>query len=116
MSFGFAVPWTGHLDRCLGICSVEIICFVMARESVPEELTATAMAFVNMLVMFSGLIVQPVVGWLLTWSHQHSIQHPQSLIDYRVAFLFIPLGLLLVLMVAKKIPIHGAQDNNIEYE
>lgn len=83
--------------------SVEILCFALARDNVPYRLTATAMGVVNMIIMFGGVIFQPLVGWILEKSWQgHMAQGVQvyTISDYRHALIIIPIAMLIAAMVA----------------
>jgi len=42
-----------------------VICFALARENNPSHTAGGAVAFVNMGVMMSGALLQPLVGWIL---------------------------------------------------
>jgi len=67
----------------------------------------TVISFTNMIVMGIGLVMQPLVGWLLekSWSGEicDGIPH-YSLEEYRLALLSIPAGLLLSLLLVLLIP------------
>lgn len=80
-------------------CSVEIVVFVLARESCYSKLVGTVFAVVNMIVMIGGMIFQPLVGKLLDvfWDGQmvHAIRLYNQL-DYQLVLSFLPLSLVLV--------------------
>lgn len=73
----------------------------------PRTSHGTVISFINMIVMISGLIMQPLVGWFLekAWGGEicGSVPH-YSIEEYRFAFLSIPLGLLLSLALVLFIP------------
>jgi MFS family permease len=78
--------------------SVEILVFLLGKDVCEHHLSGTAFAMVNMVVMFGGVLFQPLVGKLLdlTWSGQmlngmrtYSVEH------YQIALSFLPLSLLL---------------------
>ena len=50
--------------------SAQIVCFALARENHPPQLSGTAIGFVNMMVTGAGALFQPLVGFLLdlAWS------------------------------------------------
>lgn len=52
------------------LCGGHVLCFVKAKENSPAELNGTTLGFINMVVMTSGLICQPLIGFLLDqkWS------------------------------------------------
>lgn len=81
--------------------SAEILVFVVARESVHHDLVATAIGFVNLLVMLGGMLIQPAVGRLLDWSWEGAVHdgvHVYSIAGYQHALLVVPV-LLLVAVV-----------------
>jgi sugar phosphate permease len=43
----------------------QILCFTCAKEHAAPEISATTVAFTNALVMFSGIIFQPLLGYIL---------------------------------------------------
>ena len=45
--------------------SAQIVCFALARENHPPQLSGTAIGFVNMMVTGAGALFQPLVGFLL---------------------------------------------------
>ncbi|MBP9752786.1 MAG: MFS transporter [Proteobacteria bacterium] len=47
------------------LCGGHVLCFVIAKENTPLELSGTTLGFLNMIVMTSGLIFQPLIGFLL---------------------------------------------------
>ncbi len=76
-------------------CSAQNICFALGRENAPAEMAGAAVAFINLVVMFGGLIFQPLVGKLLDvfWSgamldgvRLYSAQ------DFRLVMLVLPIG------------------------
>jgi MFS family permease len=85
---------------CYGLfSSCEILCFVMARENVKLKVAATAISFINFLVMFGGIILQPLVGRLLDWQWtQEWIQdniRVYSISHYQKALIIIPILMVL---------------------
>ena len=82
--------------------SAEVICFVLARDSLPRELTATAIGVLNAWVMLGGLIVLPLIGKSLDQHWTGSIKqgiHVYSVSGYTHAFLGVLCMLLLSAMV-----------------
>jgi MFS family permease len=54
------------LTAATGICSASfIICWSLARESVPVHLSGTVSGIVNMGIMLGATVLQPAVGWML---------------------------------------------------
>ncbi|CAO5681780.1 MAG: hypothetical protein HEEMFOPI_00611 [Holosporales bacterium] len=47
------------------LCGGHVLCFVLAKENTQAELSGTTLGFLNMIVMASGLIFQPLIGFLL---------------------------------------------------
>ena len=93
----------------LGLCySVQALVFAVGRELSPDEAAGTAIAMTNMLVMIGAIFVQPLVGHLLDWSHQHQqlIHHMDpalvtpgawelyTSLDYQLAMSILPIGIL----------------------
>lgn len=94
----------GFLLFLFGVfASVENLAFVIARERAGVQLTGTAVSFINLVVMLSGLIFQPMVGWILdlNWSglmaHGHRVY---TFADYRVALIAIPIAMLVAMLLA----------------
>ena len=48
----------------------QLMCFASAVEMVPVSSSGVVVGFTNMVVMLSGVIFQPFVGWLLDLSHR----------------------------------------------
>lgn len=83
--------------------SCEVLCFAVSSENNPKHLVATASAFTNSLVMFSGIIFQPLVGKILDifWSGQTlNSNRVYSVTDYQLALTILPLTLLLGFVLA----------------
>ena len=82
---------------------VEIIVFIMAKESSQAKLSSTVFATTNMIVTLGGVVFQPLVGWLLDVSHTDlSMEsgHGYSITDYQLAFSILPISLLLVVILS----------------
>ena len=78
--------------------SFEILCFAISSDNNPKHLIATASAFTNTLVMFGGLICQPLFGKILDlfWSGQMlNGDRVYSAINYQYALTILPLAFLL---------------------
>ncbi len=82
-----------------------IVSFAIVREITAPECRATAMSFTNMMSIALGSpLLQPLIGYFLNGSTHHhyasnSIQF--SAIDFKLAFLSLPLCLLLALLNLK---------------
>jgi MFS family permease len=84
---------------------VQVIVFAIACELSNRKLTATAVSLINMFVMFSGLIFQPLIGHLLD-SHWHGDisfdgQRIYTLVNYQFSLCVLPAAYLLVFVCAK---------------
>ena len=78
--------------------SVEILCFAISKESNHSDVTATAVAFTNLLVMIGGMIFQPLLGLLLDFFWSGQMQNGVRIYtaaDYQHVFLIIPVFMLL---------------------
>jgi len=83
--------------------SSEILVFVVARESVKLKVTATAVSFVNFVIMLGGMIFQPLIGWLLDWHWTGQSSHGvrvYSVLDFKLALLVIPVLMLMSALLA----------------
>lgn len=79
-------------------CGAHPLCFALGKENNPIQISGTAVAVTNMLIMLGGAIFQPVVGKLLDF-HATSLT-PDGLpiyasSDYTFALSVIPLGVAL---------------------
>ncbi len=87
-------------------CSAQIVVFALGRENSPADCGGSAVAIVNMLVMFSGMLLQPLVGCILDfiWSGEYQNNIPKySIGEYQTALSILPItliaGLFLVLVL-----------------
>lgn len=82
-----------------GVCfTAQLLCFSIVTDSTPIPINGTAMAFTNMIVMTSGIIGLPTVGWLLDWSSGTNGSlgmEAYSASDFQTAFTFIPICMIL---------------------
>ncbi len=86
--------WVFLLLCGIGIAAAgQILSFALVRDINPPNITATAIAFNNLAVVIGGLLLHPIIGYLLRWfsSHQHHDSLQYSANDYALAFVFIPL-------------------------
>jgi nitrate/nitrite transporter NarK len=68
---GLSTPALAALLVAIGVSGgVFVLTFVFAKESVPPRLAGTVSGIANMGVMFGGLVMQPLMGWMLDrhWS------------------------------------------------
>jgi len=80
-------------------CGAHPLCFALGKESNPIQISGTAVAVTNMLIMAGGAIFQPVVGKLLDF-HTNSALDVNgvplySSSDYTFALSIIPIGVAL---------------------
>jgi MFS family permease len=84
-------------------CGAHPLCFALGKENCPNEISGTAVAVTNTLIMLGGMIFQPMVGKLLD---NHAVNVvlqngvPQySTSDYTYALSVIPLGLCISILL-----------------
>lgn len=80
-------------------CGAHPLCFALGKESNPIQVSGTAVAVTNMLIMAGGAIFQPVVGKLLDL-HTSNTAGADGLItyssaDYTFALSVVPIGVAL---------------------
>jgi MFS family permease len=101
--FNLSFSWLAVLLFLFGIfSSVEIICFAVGRENNSKKVAGTAVSFINMLVMFGGMLFQPLVGKLLDLSQQSRLfhtTHGYTIADYQTALLVIPISIAVSLVL-----------------
>lgn len=105
ISFGFALYFHMHgatLILCLffsgAACSGQALSFRLVKENNPQQIRGVAIAFNNMAVVISGVIFQPLIGWLLRTTDINGLVNIQFslsviLIAYAASF-FIALFLI----------------------
>ena len=83
----------------LGLCcGPHPLCFSLSKENCPHEISGTAVAFANFVIMSGGMILQPFVGDLLAHLHGPSVQGIPTVYsnwDFSIALSIIPIGLLI---------------------
>lgn len=87
--------------------SVETLVFAIGREISPHDVSGTAIAFTNMLVMVGGVIFQPLIGVLLDskWDGTKIHNAPvYSLANYHYALFAIPAGFILAIVLMYFMP------------
>jgi MFS family permease len=85
-------------------CGAHPLCFALGKENNPIQISGTAVAATNMLIMLGGLIFQPVVGVLLDL-HAAGATGADGLplyssIDYTFALSVIPIGVALGILLS----------------
>jgi len=86
-------------------CSAENICFAVGRDYVDAKMAATAAGVINMLVMVSGMILQPIMSRMLDWAWGGQMSHGlrvYSVDDYRLAMLILPVAMFTAAILAYK--------------
>jgi MFS family permease len=84
----------------IGIAAAgQILTFALVRDINPPAISSTAIAFNNFAVVAGGLMLHPVIGYILGY-HNHSPLH-QSAKHYTVAFLFIPICYIIGLLISR---------------
>ena len=80
------------------------LCFPMCYDKVPSEYAGTSGGFMNMVVMSSGIIFQPLLGKLLDFFRNGQVNPDGSPLYntaiYRSTFSFVMLGLFIALLSA----------------
>lgn len=79
-------------------CGPHPLCFTLSKENNPHEISGTAVAFSNFVIMMGGFIFQPVVGSILDRLWDGRIEngiHIYSAHEYTVALCILPIGLFL---------------------
>ena len=78
--------------------SFEILCFAISSERYPKHLVATASAVTNALIMFGGIVCQPLTGKILDLFWSGTIingDRAYSISDYQLALTLLPIAFLL---------------------
>lgn len=79
----------------------QVVCFAAAYEANPRQAKGSALAITNMLVMITGAILQPVVGWLLDLRYlDQKIPGTKHLTgaDFHFALMVVPASVLLAIV------------------
>lgn len=77
----------------------EILVFAIGNDVCAHRLVASAVAFVNMLVMSGGFIFQPIVGNIIDFMNvKHDVL--ASFAEYRIALLILPIGLFISVLLS----------------
>jgi hypothetical protein len=92
--------------------------FASVSEIMPKAISATTIGFTNMIVMLSGVILQPAFGYLLNLHRDGTIQSSgnsvYSIDDYNFALVSVPLSLVLAALVVRSIKDTYPYDKNGE--
>ena len=87
-------------------CGPHPLCFTLSKESNPQKISGTAVAFANFIIMMGGFIFQPVVGKLLDmfWAGTlHNGIRVYSPHNYTLSLTLIPAGLFIALLLSLRI-------------
>ena len=88
-----------------GFCySAKALSFATACEVVPRSQSGVAIGFNNMVVMTTGIVFHPMVGYLLNWNWDKSIVNGAphyAIADYKLALTVIPVSLILAIIILK---------------
>ena len=83
----------------------QVITFGLVLDNQKDDVLGTAIGFNNMAVICGGVILQPMVGWVLThlWEKHRVYLNHVPLYDfhqYQIALLFIPACFIVGLCIA----------------
>ena len=85
-------------------CGAHPLCFALGKENSPNQISGTAVAATNTLIMFGGMAFQPIVGKLLD---KHAINAViengipvYTASDYTYALSIIPIGLIITVILS----------------
>lgn len=84
-------------------CGAHPLCFALGKENSPNEISGTAVAVTNTLIMLGGMVFQPIVGRLLD-KHAINVVIDNGIpiytaSDYTYALSIVPLGLTLAILL-----------------
>lgn len=85
-------------------CGAHPLCFAIGKENCPNEISGTAVAVTNTLIMCGGMIFHPLVGKLLDKHAVNVVMNNgvpvYSATDYTYALTLVPIGLLLSILLS----------------
>lgn len=85
-------------------CGAHPLCFALGKENSPNQISGTAVAVTNTLIMLGGMIFQPVVGKLLDMHAVNVVMQNGIPVyngaDYNYALTVIPLGLIAAIVMS----------------
>lgn len=87
-----------------GAMGTHPLLFALAKENYSNKIAGSVVAFTNTLIMLSGLLITPLAGRLLDYSHHtiHTSGVPQYTgMDYIFALTLIPASLILCLIIMR---------------
>lgn len=75
---------------CVGLlASAEVLIFAIGNDITSKESSATTTGIINMLVMCGGIVMQPLIGYILDLLNKDSIS------DYQVSLIVLPVSLFI---------------------
>lgn len=85
-------------------CGAHPLCFALGKENSPNQISGTAVAVTNTLIMLGGMVFQPAVGKLLD-KHAVTVVMQNGIpiytaSDYNYALTVIPMGLILAIVLS----------------
>ncbi len=104
--------WVPHLSKlaidsilfCLGICAAGVtIVFAAAKDSIPVEVQNLSNGVINMMAILSGLVLQPLIGYIMQWLWRGHILEGIIVYEpatYRYALMVMPFASALSLFIA----------------
>jgi MFS family permease len=100
---GLPVWFLTLLTAATGICSASfIICWSLAKESVPAGRAGTVTGVINMGVMLGATVLQPAVGWMLDRRWEGAVREGirvYSLAAYQAGFRLMIVWILIALVL-----------------
>jgi MFS family permease len=83
--------------------SIEVVCFAIGRETSPRRVSGAAVSFINLLVMFGGLLFQPIVGKILDLYWGGQFAQGVRIYDahtYQLALTVIPVAIVIGIFIS----------------
>ncbi|MGN6670596.1 MAG: MFS transporter [Candidatus Nucleicultricaceae bacterium] len=81
----------------------QVLCFASVCEQIPVSASGVGVGFTNMIVMMSGVVFEPLVGFFLDQSAAQtgSVAGVYSVEDFRFALMSMPLMILIAFILSK---------------
>ena len=94
---------TGALLFLIGLlCGAYMLAFTISNELAPPESLSACTGFTNTLGMLSAPLMQPLIGYFLDYSSNHSGHY--TLADYQFALLSVPIALVIASILSHYLP------------
>lgn len=100
-------------------CSPQVLCFAIGRDYVNVAMAASAAGAINMLVMVSGMLLQPLMSRMLDWAWHGQMSgglREYSVNDYRIAMTILPVALIVSAVLAYFMKESFHEVRNIDYK